>query len=308
MLALLCSGQGTQHRGMFHLTGAAPEAAAIFEQAEQSLHADPRAFVLGASATALTANGTAQILCVTQALAAAALLEGTLRSPCLVAGYSVGALGAWGVARMIDAGAALALAARRAALMDAASGPDDALAFVSGLGRLAVDRLAATHGAVLAIVNPGDSFILGGSRPQLERLAAAALAAGAKRAGLLAVHVAAHTPRMQAAAAAFETALRACDVRRPVTGKTLLSALNGAAVQDPQRGITGLAMEIRSTLNWAGCLEAMIERGASAFLELGPGRALAGMVEAAAPGTDARSIEDFNSRDGLLAWVRQRAP
>ncbi len=306
MLGLLCSGQGTQHPDMFRLTADAPEAAVIFDAATDVLRSDPRAFVRSVEPQALFANRAAQILCVTQALAAAAMMGDALPRRCVIAGYSVGALSAWGVAGLVEPGTAISLAATRAELMDAASGPDDALAFVRGLSRPAIDTLAGAHGADIAIVNPNDSFILGGTRPRLLALVEAALAAGAARAGLLSVHVASHTQRLAAASAAFGQTLRGCEVHRPARTMTVMSALNGSAVTDPVQGAQALAREIGTMLHWADCLDAMIERGVTTFLELGPGRALAEMVGSRVSGVEARSVDDFKSRDGLLTWIRRR--
>ena len=77
-LAILCSGQGGQHADMFALTGACPGAQALFAQAETLLGHDPRSWVSTADTKALHANRTAQLLCVLQALCAAAALENAL--------------------------------------------------------------------------------------------------------------------------------------------------------------------------------------------------------------------------------------
>ncbi len=57
-----------------------------------------------------------------------------------------------------------------------------------------------------------------------------------------------------------------------------------------------------SPIDWAGCLEACVEAGASVFLELGPGSALARMAESVA-GRPARSIEQFRTADGVRDWL-----
>ena len=101
MIALLCSGQGTQHREMFRLSGAQPGASTIFAAAERVLGVDPRDFVRAATDSTLYANRAAQILCVTQALAARALLRDVIPDRHIVAGYSVGEVAAWGVGGQI---------------------------------------------------------------------------------------------------------------------------------------------------------------------------------------------------------------
>ena len=74
-LAVLCSGQGTQHAGMFELTAQVAAALPVFEAASGLLGGDPRQWVSTASQSQLYANQTAQLLCCTQALAAWAALD-----------------------------------------------------------------------------------------------------------------------------------------------------------------------------------------------------------------------------------------
>src|SRR6202451_3419376 len=97
-LAILCSGQGGQHAGMFALTGACPAAQALFAQATTLLGHDPRSWVSTVEAAVLRANRTAQLLCVLQALCAAAALENAFPRTACLRGSTAGelALGAGG--------------------------------------------------------------------------------------------------------------------------------------------------------------------------------------------------------------------
>jgi [acyl-carrier-protein] S-malonyltransferase len=102
--AILCSGQGAQAAGMFDLLADAPEAAAVFEAAKAVLDGrDPRDLVRQAGEDELHADKAGQVLCCTQAMAAWAVLGDLVPHPLVVAGYSVGELAAWGVARVLDA-------------------------------------------------------------------------------------------------------------------------------------------------------------------------------------------------------------
>jgi len=75
-LAVLCSGQGLQHPQMFSLTGNAEAAASVFAHAAKLLGGrDPRELVRTDQASVLCRNRVAQILCVSQALSAAAALR-----------------------------------------------------------------------------------------------------------------------------------------------------------------------------------------------------------------------------------------
>lgn len=303
-LAILCSGQGQGHDAAFALTGAAPEAAGLFARAASLLGADPRRAV--ADPDLRHRNRTAQVVCTLQALAAASLLGSALPGRPCVAGYSVGELAAWGVAGLIAPEDVLDLAARRADLMDAATRPGDGLVFVRGLSPDRVEALCAARGGALAIRNPGDAVVLGGSAEFLDAVEGDARGAGAIRVVRLPVAVASHTPRLAGAAAGFAEVLRARPVPPRPAGR-LFSGVDGLAVTDPRAGLDKLAAQIARTVQWAACLEGCVEAGATGFLELGPGRALAEMAGSAHPALPARSLEDFRTADGLRAWVRRFA-
>jgi [acyl-carrier-protein] S-malonyltransferase len=64
-----------------------------------------------------------------------------------------------------------------------------------------------------------------------------------------------------------------------------------------------LALQISRPIQWAKCLDGCIEAGAVAFLELGPGRALADMAAGAYPHIPARSVDDFRSVKGIVDWL-----
>src|SRR3954470_18091096 len=96
-IAILCSGQGTQHARMFDLVAQAPETQGVLEAARAVLEGkDPRQFVRDADAATLYSNRVGQILCCTQALAAWAMINRHRAGPVVIAGYSVGELAAWG--------------------------------------------------------------------------------------------------------------------------------------------------------------------------------------------------------------------
>ncbi|MBY4788675.1 acyltransferase domain-containing protein, partial [Burkholderia dolosa] len=170
-LAILCSGQGAQRADMFELTGAAPQADALFAHAARLLGDDPRTWVRHAAPDALRENRAAQILCTVQALAAAALLDAVWPRRRCVAGYSVGEVASWSVAGMIDPHDALELADARARAMDAASGGDERMAFVRGLTRAQLARLCDGRDAAIAIANPGDAFVVAGRHADVDAVA-----------------------------------------------------------------------------------------------------------------------------------------
>lgn len=290
---------------MFALTGNAPEAADLFAHATTLLGGrDPRDFVRSEPIEALHHNRAGQILCTLQALAAAAALGNAMPRGAIFAGYSIGELAAWGAGGLLDASVTLDLAARRAEAMDAATHAGDGLIFVRGLSREEVGRLCERHGAAIAIVNPGDAFVIGGGREALGRLAIDARAMHAARIVALPVEVASHTKRLAAASAVFREILRlASVVFPPRSGARILSGIDAAPVVSLETGLDKLAAQISQTVQWADCLQACVEAGATGFLELGPGHALSGMAVEIGSGLPARSLDDFRSLQGVRAWL-----
>jgi [acyl-carrier-protein] S-malonyltransferase len=304
-IAILCSGQGQQHPGMFDLVADVPEAATLFDVATDLLGGrDPRNLVrLGVPET-LEENRTAQILCVLKAVALQAALGDTLPARRLVAGYSVGEVAAWALAGLISGVDALTLVAARAEAMDAASHGPEGLTFVRGLARATIDALCDTPDIAVAIVNPGDAFVLGGTIAALDRFEDEAVRHGAKRVVRLNVHIASHTRRLAAASTAFATILARSEIRPALgAGVRLYAGVDGAPVRDAATGIPKLADQISHTVEWARCVENCVEAGATTFLELGPGHALSAMVLDGSAGAAARSAEDFKSLSGLRNWI-----
>ncbi len=251
---------------------------------------------------AIHGNKTGQILCCTQAMAAFAALRHGLGQRFVLAGYSVGELAAWGCAGLYDPATLIGLAVQRAEAMDRASGPDDGLAFVRGLGRAVIDELCERHDAAVAIVNPGDMVVIGGTRQALAALIDAAATAGAAKVGMLKVAIASHTPKLAEASTRFRRALSVPTARLPPRVR-LISGIDGMAAQANAEGLDKLAAQISQTIQWAACLEACVEAGVDTVLELGPGNALAAMVGAAYPSLNARSVDDFRSLAGVETWL-----
>lgn len=303
-VAILLSGQGGQHPGMFDLTADRPEAQAIFAAAKPLLGGrDPRD-VARSGGDDLHANRTGQILCCVAALAAWNALGSARPARAIVAGYSIGDLAAWGVAGRFESEAVLMLAARRAEIMDAATGPGFGLAGIRGLRLDVLGTLAARHGCHLAIRNAPDSGVVGGRRDALDALCSEASGSGAQRAVILPVRTPSHTPLLSAATDAFRDLLGATAHVRPPTGAPrLVSGLDGAAVFRAEEGLEKLAVQISRTIDWAACLEACGEYGADRVLELGPGHALATMAQSALPQARVHALDEFRSIPGVVEWL-----
>jgi [acyl-carrier-protein] S-malonyltransferase len=303
IIAILCSGQGAQHSAMFDLFDGLTELEPIFAAASERLGRDPRRMAREAASTELFGNRNAQILCCTQALAAFAALSRDQSWQCVIAGYSVGELAAWGCAGSLDPATTIMLADCRAAMMDAATPKDCGLFAVTGLRRAQLEPVLTRHDAYVAIVNGADSFVIGGRVSALEACCEEAVANGASHTVRLPVAVPSHTPLLGEASRAFRVALREAAPRAPRARTRLLSGIDGAAIHDIEAGCDKLACQISTPVDWAACLESCREAGAERVLELGPGRALSRMAAPMFRDGHARSVDEFRTLAGIRDWL-----
>ena len=294
---------------MFDLVAQAPEAQPILEAARGPLGGKhPQQFVREANEAELFSNCIGQILCCTQTLAAWAIIRPHLPGSVVIAGYSVGELAAWGCAGLLEPAEVLRLSVTRAEAMDAVGGNDSGLAAVIGLSQGRLEALCRPHGAHIAIINGKDFFIIGGKKEALKIVRDEATKAGATEAILLRVAVAAHTPLLAEASRRFADALAGSHIADRLPDQVrLLSGVDGNAVFDVLDGAHKLAAQIGNTLQWAACLESCRAAGADTLLELGPGCALASMARRIVPEGRIRSVDDFRTPAGVLAWINRQA-
>jgi [acyl-carrier-protein] S-malonyltransferase len=297
---LLCPGQGDQSAGMFDILAGDARAQTILDIYEREFGDDPTRV----AEDMLHVNVVAQpLVCVLQLATWAALRGKNLSEPRVLAGYSVGELAAYGCAGALEPGEVIQLARRRALEMDAAAPGVGGLMAVRGLPIPTMRMLCEKFGVEIAIVNDFDRLVIGGRREALTHCAEAATAAGAKVTPLN-IAIASHTSLMRPAVEKFRAALEATQWRRP--SAPVMAGTSGAPVYGKAQAVEVLARQIAETVNWAACLDGLVEMGCKVLLELGPGAGLSRMARDRAPGVAARSIADFHSLDGVVAWVTRQ--
>ena len=296
-LLILCPGQGGQSAAMFDLARGDARAAALLDAL--ALPADGDIF----------SNRRAQPAIVAAGLAMWTALRDDCPTPALVAGYSIGELTAYGVAGAFSADTAVALAVRRAELMDECVGEPQAMVAITGPLAVTLPPLLSPHGFQIAIQTSEDSIIAGGPASAIPALTAAA--GPVARVQVLPVAVASHTPMMAGAVVPFaETLLDAgwaamnAPVVAGIDAQPMLARAGGAGVED---AIEHLARQLAEPVRWMDCMDAIAEQGITAALELGPGSALSKMLSARHAHIECRSAADFRTLDGIRRWLERMA-
>ncbi|HUD96041.1 MAG TPA: ACP S-malonyltransferase [Woeseiaceae bacterium] len=225
-------------------------------------------------------------------------------TPAHMAGHSLGEYTALVCAGSLPFADALRLVRRRAELMQAAvpSG-EGAMAAILGLDDDAVVAVCreAAQGDVVEAVNfnsPGQ-VVIAGHRVAVERAAEGAKAAGAKRAMLLNVSVPSHCALMKPAASALSQTLADTPFGNP--GIPVISNVDAGPYESAEQIRTGLERQLYSPVRWTDTIRSIVANGASAIVECGPGKVLAGLTRRID-----RSVEAiaFDAPDSVDAAIR----
>jgi [acyl-carrier-protein] S-malonyltransferase len=316
--AFVFPGQGSQTVGMGRdLAASSPAAAAVFAQADAAL---------GQPISTLAWEGPADQLDLTEnaqpALLAAsiAILEAlrerwaadghTAPTPAFAAGHSMGQYSALVAAGALSLDDGVRLVRERGRLMQASGqGRDGAMAALIGLDDARLPELvsaASAHGTfVVANRNAPGQVVVSGDRAAIEAGATLARDLGAKRAIVLPVSVAAHSPLMAEAAAAMRDTLAGVEFHDPTT--TLLANADGRQITTAEGARAELVEHLTAGVDWVGTVGHMIDSGVSTFVEIGPGKVLTGLIKRIAPEADIVPADDPGSTDRLITLAAPAA-
>lgn len=282
-IGLLFPGQASQHVGMGkELCDAYAVARETFAEASDAAGLDLAALCFRGTEEELRLTENTQPCIFTVSVAAWRVLEReTGVAPLCAAGHSLGeysALVAAGALPLADA--VRILRSRGRYMQDAVPVGKGAMAAIMGLAADAVEA-ACKAGSVKGIVEPanfngGDQIVISGDAEAVDAACEAARAAGAKRALPLSVSAPFHCSLMKPAAERLAPELRAAargHLRFPVVANVTAEAYPpGGPVADL------LIRQVVSPVRWDACVAAMVGMGAEAFVEVGPGKVLSGLV------------------------------
>ena len=285
MRAFVFPGQGAQAVGMGQdLANTYPAARAVFEEVDDALGEALSALIFEGNTETLTLTRNAQPALMATSLAAMRALDSEgldVRHAAFVAGHSLGeysALAAGGAIGIADCARLLRI--RGDAMQAAVPAGVGAMAAILGLDAATVAQIAedAAQGEVCQLANENDPAqnVISGHAAAVERAAALAKAAGAKRALMLPVSAPFHCALMKPAAEVMREALEGVAMQAPAV--PLVANVTAEAVTDPDQIRLQLVEQVAGRVRWASSVDWMAAQGVTHFVEIGAGKALSGMI------------------------------
>ena len=277
MKAYVFPGQGAQFSGMGKdLYENSAVAAALFEKANE---------ILGFRITDIMFEGTAEELKETKVTQPAVFLHSVILAkvldvkPDMVAGHSLGEFSALVVNGALSFEDGLKLVSQRAmAMQKACEITPSTMAAVLNLDDKIVEDICASIDGVVVAANyncPGQ-LVISGEYKAVELACEKMKEAGAKRALILPVGGAFHSPMMEPARSALATAIEATTFSAPIC--PVYQNVTASAVSDADEIKKNLIIQLTAPVKWTQSVQQMIKDGATSFTEVGPGKVLVGLV------------------------------
>ena len=279
MKAYVFPGQGAQFTGMGKdLYETSPLAKELFEKANE---------ILGFSITDIMFEGTAEELKETKVTQPAVFLHSVILAktlgddfkPEMVAGHSLGEFSALVANGTLSFEDGLKLVSQRAlAMQKACEITPSTMAAVLGLADNVVEEVCASIDGIVVAANyncPGQ-LVISGETSAVEKACEAMKAAGAKRALILPVGGAFHSPMMEPAREELAAAIEATTFSAPIC--PVYQNVTASAVSDADEIKKNLIIQLTAPVKWTQSVQQMIADGATLFTEVGPGKVLAGLI------------------------------
>lgn len=259
------------------------EVAALCDQCSTAADVDLNRLLTTAGDDELRLTQNAQPSLCFLGIALTLLLRRRGIEPAAAAGHSVGEYAALAAAGSVDPAKVIkGVVERGKAMAEAAPAGTSSMVAVLGLDAQSVETaLAGMDGAWPANYNTPTQTVVAGTTKGLETATQRLQAAGAKRVVPLNVSAAFHTPLMAPAAERLRAALDRIEWRSPRI--PVMANLTGRPHLGGDRIPHVMEMQLRSPVRWAACVTSLVEMGCDTFIEVGPKRALTGMMRELAP-------------------------
>lgn len=298
-------GQGSQFVGMARdLYETYASARAVIDAADAVLGFSLSKLMFQGPEEELTDTLNAQPALLTHSIAAlAALQQATayeLEPAVWCAGHSLGEFSALVAAGALDFADAVKLVrARGAAMKRAGELRPGAMAAILGLDDAKLEEICREAGAVqVANYNAPGQIVLSGEKTALAHAVELAKQAGAKRAIVLAVSIAAHSELMRAAVQEFRAAVLNTPLNVPRI--PIVSNVTAEPMREPETLRQEMLAQLTSAVQWVRGVEFMQAQGVAKFLEIGPKDVLTGLNKRIAKRATAYPL---GTRENIVTYV-----
>lgn len=280
MKALIFPGQGSQFPGMGKdLYQQSDKARELFEKANEILGFPITKVMFEGTEDELRQTNVTQPAIFIHSVVQAIVADGELVGD-MVAGHSLGEFSALVVNRCLTFEDGLRLVARRAnAMQKACEMQPSTMAAVLGLDDETVEKICAQVDEIVVPANyncPGQ-LVISGSIEGVNKACDMLKQAGAKRAIVLNVAGAFHSPLMEPARKELAEAIEQTPFHSPVW--PVYQNVNAMPSSDPEIIRKNLIDQLTGAVRWTQTIQHMIQDGATEFIEVGPGKVLQGLVK-----------------------------
>ncbi|MBV42649.1 MAG: [acyl-carrier-protein] S-malonyltransferase [Crocinitomicaceae bacterium] len=280
MKAYVFPGQGAQFSGMGKdLFEASEEAQKRFHQADEILGFSISETMFSGSDEDLKQTSVTQPAIFLHSVILAEML-GDSFTPNMVAGHSLGEFSALVAAGALQFEDGLKLVSERAlAMQDACNANPSTMAAVLGMEDERVEEICSNTTGVVVAANyncPGQ-LVISGEIDAVNAACAALTEAGARRALVLPVGGAFHSPLMESARERLSTAIAAAPIQVPRC--PIIQNVTALPVTDPLEIRKNLIAQLTAPVKWTQSMSKMIEMGAEQAIEVGPGKVLQGLFK-----------------------------
>ena len=301
MLVTACPGQGAQKAGFLSSWLELPGFASTLDTLAEAAGIDLRTHGTTSDDATITDTAVAQPLLVASAIAAHAEIFGDALSTDIVAGHSVGEIGAAAIAGVLTHQDAMRLvSARGTAMAAAAAAAPSGMAAVVGGEPDDVLRAIADAGLEPANVNGGGQTVAAGAQDRIEAFAANP----PERARVIPLKVAGafHTSFMAPASEAVAEVAATMQPADPAI--TILTNADGTPVGSGADYLRLLVSQVTNPVRWYLCQQTLIQAGVTGILELVPGGTLTGLAKRAMKGVEVFPVKSADDIDGAREFVR----